>query len=610
MGRVTSGKFGDSGRRKVKRKSVKSKATGRAMNSKRRTQRMGKEQKKGHRGIAASYITRNQAIRRLQVTLRDFRRLCILRGIFPRDPKKKASGSNKTYYHVKDVMYLQHEPLLHKFREFKAFMKKVRRQAGRKNIQRAQDLWNSRPTYTLHHIVKDRYPTFDEALADVNDALCMAHLFASLPAMGQIKAERGQLCSKLCREWQNYCVATKSLRKVFCSIKGVYFEADVQGHNITWIEPYKFSQDRPSDVDFRVMLTFLEFYEVFMQFIMFKLYSDAGLQYPPKFDEEADAAGAHLGSMEVIQSGKNELKAVEVVESEEESEVEELNEEGEAEIVSRVTEKVSTFTEKNNLSEADKNRFKSLPAKIQEIAKKGSNGVNITIPEEKTKVEELEEAFSGSLEAVEVHRKQKEMHTLTNLFKGLRFFLGREIPREVTEFAIRSFSGECGWHGLASPFDINDKSITHMIVDRPSIQGEKNPAREYVQPQWIFDSINARMLLPVEKYLHGVELPPHLSPFVDDAKEGYVPAYRGVVQSLQVSAGVIKAEDALRVDSASKIIVEDNEDEATILAKSMMSKKAKRLHSRMIHGHKKKNDANEMLENKRRKLNKKKKKKA
>lgn len=41
---------------------------------------MAKIKKRGESGAAKNYVTRNQAIKKLQISLADFRRLCILKG--------------------------------------------------------------------------------------------------------------------------------------------------------------------------------------------------------------------------------------------------------------------------------------------------------------------------------------------------------------------------------------------------------------------------------------------------------------------------------------------------------------------------------------------------
>ena len=53
-------------------KSITAKVTSK-MSSTRRLSRMAKEMKKGMTGIVANYMTRSQVLRRLQITLRDFR---------------------------------------------------------------------------------------------------------------------------------------------------------------------------------------------------------------------------------------------------------------------------------------------------------------------------------------------------------------------------------------------------------------------------------------------------------------------------------------------------------------------------------------------------------
>ncbi len=140
---------------------------------------MGRLRQKGKAGAAKAYVTRSAAVKKLQCSLADFRRLCILKGscgtfiwarfaltcwlgIFPREPRhrkraNKGSSAPTSFYYAKDIAYLAHEPVLKKLREHKAFAKKLSRALGRGEWSSAKSLEENRPVYTLDHIIKERY---------------------------------------------------------------------------------------------------------------------------------------------------------------------------------------------------------------------------------------------------------------------------------------------------------------------------------------------------------------------------------------------------------------------------------------------------------------------
>ena len=72
---------------------------------------------------------------------------------------------------------------------------------------------------------------------------------------------------------------------------------------------------------------------------------------------------------------------------------------------------------------------------------------------------------------------------------GLKFFLGREIPKEPLVFMIRCLGGQVSWDNTAAPgstFNVEDTSVTHQICDRPRDSVDmKHIERFYIQPQWV-----------------------------------------------------------------------------------------------------------------------------
>lgn len=96
------------------------------------------------------------------------------------------------------------------------------------------------------------YPTFIDAIRDIDDALCMVFLFASLPSNSRLPSELVENCARLAAEWQLYVMHSKSLRKVFLSIKGVYYQAEIMDQTVTWLVPYLFTQNVSTLVSYSV----------------------------------------------------------------------------------------------------------------------------------------------------------------------------------------------------------------------------------------------------------------------------------------------------------------------------------------------------------------------
>jgi pescadillo protein len=250
---------------------------------------MGKVQKKGEKGAARAFITRTQAVKKLQCSLADFRRLCILKGSyflcnllssisdliiiskvsFPvnrgteREPIKdhlrprrsitqrisRTSHTSLSYENSGSI-----KPLRRSFPEHLDVGSGVVLRAWRR-INLFIDWIISSKKGSLDHFravsssrrvsneaASGRYPTFIDALRDIDDALCLIFLFASLPSDSRVSADLIDTCSRLSSEWLLYVMHSRSLRKVFLSIKGVYYQAEVMGEKITWLVPYMFTQ--------------------------------------------------------------------------------------------------------------------------------------------------------------------------------------------------------------------------------------------------------------------------------------------------------------------------------------------------------------------------------
>lgn len=480
---------------------------------------MGREKKKGTSGNVKAFISRDKALKKLQLSLQEFRRLCILKGIYPRDPRRKFEGSDKTYYLRKDIDFLAHERLIGTIRQQNSHRKKVVKARSKRRIDILKRLALNAPKTRLDHLVLERYPNFIDAVRELDDPLCIVALFANLPADRRvgIAPERVSRCQCLLREFHNYVAHTNSLRRVFVSIKGYYFQADIMGESVTWITPHRFSQNLSSDVDYSVMLTFLELYECIMSFVNFRLYTSQNLAYPPKILRPADTKGLELSSLVVEKPTKADANRGQ------------------------------------GPGDEDKDEPNQLPTETVKIAEKLAMEAKT---EEEDDDDELNDEAPGGDPGVADGDQSPLEAGGSGVFSGKSVVLGREVPYAELEFCLKAAGAEKVLREDDLPDTENRLSgYTHWIIDRPQVSGNRDMSLEYVQPQYVFDSINAGLLLPPSLYAPGAPLPPHLSPFVSEEDDGgYRPWFKDIVERIKAgdtsvveeAAAVVYAEKAMK----------------------------------------------------------------
>ena len=387
------------------------------------------------------YLSRMQATRLLQVDAMNFRRLCILKGIYPRAigrSKQKASGNDKQYYLTREIRWLVHDQIPGRIQAFHAWEKKINRAKAMRNREMLKVLTQPsvKPMYQLDATIKERYPRFLDAVKDIDDAMTVISLYAFLSP--EIRSDttiefHHALSSglhdkavKVLQQWLSYVARSRSLHKGFISIKGYYFQAHVKGEKVLWLMPHEYASKFPSGVQQYILVTFLEFYVELMRFVLFKLESDLARELEEQQLQVDAGPSAEPG------------KAVDF----------------------------------------------------------GAT-VSIDVGNDAAK------AVLLKLERERVAEREK----IASLFAGNTFYLSREVPVKPLTLLIHSCGGR-----IVSEMG---PSVTHYVVDRPTLLPPHTlqPSVEYVQPQYLFDCLNARSVLPVNGYRIGEELPPHVSPF-------------------------------------------------------------------------------------------------
>jgi pescadillo len=254
---------------------------------------MAKRQVKGKVGSVAQYLSRAQALKRLQLPLADFRKLCIIRGIYPRAPQTKLQGSDKIYYHVRDIRVLATDMLKERLYLIERNRKRVLKEKSKGNIAKARYLeYELRGEKDYGRVILERYPSFESALNDLDDCLNTLALLSAAQSFTGLDPCLIAECSNAYHTFICYATKSAAFSKAFASIKGYYLQVSLPFNSkVTWLQPHRFSSSVSDAVDLKVIATFSEFYISFLKFVNYKLFLDCGWEIQNNISKISSAEG-------------------------------------------------------------------------------------------------------------------------------------------------------------------------------------------------------------------------------------------------------------------------------------------------------------------------------
>lgn len=214
------------------------------------------------------------------------------------------------------------------------------------------------------------------------------------------------------------------------------------------VSSIRFPQNIPTDIDFKVMLTFLEFYTTLVQFVLYRLYTEAGLVYPPKVDEKKMKGIGGLSAF-ILQSreqeGAKNLKSLTSV-----GDATENNDDSDSEMES------GSESENEEEEETTKPNKNSRPCRLRRSPRSLKRMLSLTMkcPKPKAPSRRLKRfpkrswmisTLSPSMTSMPFHQALLPaifwpsllpilLPEVSALFPRPHIFVGREVPSKIVEF--------------------------------------------------------------------------------------------------------------------------------------------------------------------------------